>query len=130
VLLNLADAELALGHGEEARSHYAQTLDRLAATERAGGLSAAERMIRAQCLVHLGRVREAVELTQGTLRTSGDDPETLYEASLVYALAGDRASALVNARLALEKGVQPRWFTLPVFGPLRADPELRAMLRG
>jgi tetratricopeptide (TPR) repeat protein len=129
VLLNLADAELALGHGEEARSHYAQTLDRLAATERAGGLSAAERMIRAQCLVHLGRAREAVELTQGTLRTSGDDPETLYEASLVYALAGDRASALVNARLALEKGVQPRWFTLPVFGPLRADPELRAMLR-
>jgi serine/threonine-protein kinase len=129
-LLNLADAELALGHGEEARSHYAQTLDRLAATERAGGLSAAERMARAQCLAHLGRTREAVELTQGTLRASGDDPEVLYQASLVYALAGDRASALVNAKLALEKGVQRRWFTLPVFGPLREDPELRALLRG
>jgi serine/threonine-protein kinase len=129
VLLNLADAELALGHGEEARSHYAQVLDRLAAVERAAGLSTAERMVRAQCLVHLGRTREAVELTQSTLRVSGDDPEVLYDASLVYALAGDRASALVNAKLALEKGVQPRWFTLPLFGPLREDPELRALLR-
>ncbi|HSS79384.1 MAG TPA: protein kinase [Thermoanaerobaculia bacterium] len=128
VLLNLADAELARGHGEEARSLYTQTLDRLAVTERAAGLSAAERMDRAQCLAHLGRTPEAVELTQNTLRTSGDDPETLYKASLVYALAGDRASALVNAHLALRKGVQPRWFTFPAFGSLRNDPELRAML--
>lgn len=82
-------------------------------------------MVRAQCLVHLGRSREAVELTQSTLRASGDDPEVLYAASLVYSQAGDRASALVNAKLALEKGVQPRWFTLPAFGPLRNDPELR-----
>ncbi|MBW8877047.1 MAG: protein kinase [Acidobacteria bacterium] len=128
VLLNLADAELARGHGEEARSLYTQALDRLAATERAASLSPAERMNRAQCLAHLGRSREAVELTQSTLRTSGDDPEVLYNASLVYALVGDRASALVNAKLALEKGVQPRWFTLPAFGPLRNDRELRAML--
>lgn len=127
VLLNLADAELALGHGEKARSFYNQALDRLAATERAAGLSPEERMARAQCLAHLGRTREAVELTQSTLRTRGDDPEVLYDASLVYALAGDRASALVNAQLALKKGVEPRWFILPVF-PLRDDPELRAML--
>jgi serine/threonine-protein kinase len=85
-------------------------------------------MVRAQCLVHLGRTRQAVELTQSTLRASGDDPEVLYDASLIYAQAGDRTSALVNAKLALEKGIQPRWFTLPAFGPLRNDPELRAML--
>ncbi len=130
VLINLADAELALGHGVEARSLYTQVLDRLAATERAGNLSPAELMDRAQCLAHLGRSREAVELTQNTLRASGDDPEILYDASLVYALVGDRASALVNAKLALEKGLQPRWFTLPAFGPLRNDPELQAMLGG
>ena len=129
-LLNLADAELALGHGEEARIFYTQALDRLAATERAAGLTVTERMVRAQCLVHLGRTREAVELTQSVLRASGDDPEVLYEASLVHAVAGDRASALVNAKLALEKGVKPRWFNLPAFGPLRNDPELRAMLGG
>jgi eukaryotic-like serine/threonine-protein kinase len=129
VLLNLADAQLALGHGEEARSLYNQVLDRLAATERAAGLSPSERMDRAQCLAHLDRARDAVELTQSTLRTNGDDPEVLYQASLVYALAGDHASALVNAKLALAKGVEPRWFSLPVF-PLREDPELRAMLAG
>jgi serine/threonine-protein kinase len=128
VLLNLADAELALGHGEEARIFYTQVLDRLAAIERAAGLSVTQRMVRAQCLVHLGRTRQAVELTQSTLRASGDDPEVLYDASLIYAQAGDRTSALVNAKLALEKGIQPRWFTLPAFGPLRNDPELRAML--
>ncbi|PYQ66656.1 MAG: hypothetical protein DMF53_03110, partial [Acidobacteria bacterium] len=94
VLLNLADAELALGHGEESRILYNEVLDRLAATERAGNLSPAELMDRAQCLAHLGRSREAVELTQSTLRASGDDPEILYNASLVYALVGDRASAL------------------------------------
>lgn len=129
VLLNLADAELALGHGKEARIFYTQVLDRLGAIERAAGLSVTERMVRAQCLVHLGRTREAVGLTQGTLRASGDDPEVLYAASLVYSQAGDRTSALVNAKLALEKGVQPRWFTLPAFGPLREDPELRALLQ-
>ena len=85
-------------------------------------------MIRAQCLAHLGRAREAVELTQGTLRQSGDDPEVVYQAALVYALAGDHASALVNAQIALDKGMQPRWFALPAFGAFREDPELRQLL--
>jgi tetratricopeptide (TPR) repeat protein len=85
-------------------------------------------MIRAQCLAHLGRHWEAVELTQQALRESGEDPEILLAASLVYALAGDRASALVNADHALKKGMKPRWFTLPAFGSLRDDPELKALL--
>ena len=86
-------------------------------------------MIRAQCLAHLGHNREAVEVTQQVLRASSDDPEILYAASLVYALAGDRSSALVNADHALKKGTQPRWFTLPAFGSLRDDPELKGLLR-
>jgi len=129
VLLNLADAELALGHETEARSLYRQVLRRLAANETAADLSPSDQMAQAQCLAHLGQVREAVAVTQATLRTSFDDPEILYAASLVYALAGDRASALVNAQSALDKGMQPRWFTLAAFGPLRGDPELRTLLR-
>lgn len=129
VLLNLADAELALGRGEEARALYRRTLARIEEVGTAGGLTAEQRMAKAQCLAHLGQTREAVELTQRVLRDSGDTPEVLYTASLVYALVGDRASALVNAKLALEKGIQPRWFTLAVFGPLRDDPELRSLLR-
>ena len=128
LLLNLADAELALGREGEARGLYGSTLESLARLEAAAPLSPLQRMIRAQCLAHLGRAREAVGVTQQALRESGDDPEILYAASLVYALAGDRSSALVNAELALKKGMRPRWFTLPAFGPLRGDPELRAIL--
>jgi tetratricopeptide (TPR) repeat protein len=128
VLLNLADAELAQGHESAASDLYRRALRRFDEVETAGALSARDRMDKAQCLVHLGRVRDAVELAQQALRESGDDPETFFAASLVYALAGDRASALVNAELALDKGVQPRWFTLPVFGALRNDPELSALL--
>ncbi|MEA2604850.1 MAG: eukaryotic-like serine/threonine-protein kinase [Acidobacteriota bacterium] len=127
--LNLADAELALGHEEEARSLYGQLLAHLETSEAGAGLSPLDRMIKAQCLAHLGRTREAVAVAQRTLRQSFEDPEIVYNASLVYALAGDRASALVNAQIALEKGVQPRWFTLAAFGPLRNDPDLQALLR-
>jgi serine/threonine-protein kinase len=127
--LNLADAELALGRDGEARSLYRQVLERLEANEAAANLSPIDRMIKAQCLAHLGRTREAVELTQRTLQRNPEDPQVVYAASLVYALAGDRASALVNAQIALEKGVQPRWFTLAAFGPFRSDPELQALLR-
>lgn len=128
-MLNLADAELALGRGEEARSLYRQVLERLEANEAAADLPPMDRMAKAQCLAHLGRTREAVELAQKTLQRNPEDPEVVYAASLVYALAGDRASALVNAQIALEKGVQPRWFTLAAFGPFRNDPELQALLR-
>jgi len=129
VLLNLADAELALGHDVEARALYRQVLQHLAANEAAAGLTPADQMAKAQCMAHLEKTREAVTVTQATLRESFADPQIVYAASLVYALVGDRASALVNAQSALEKGVQPRWFTLPAFGPLRDDPELRAILR-
>jgi tetratricopeptide (TPR) repeat protein len=129
VLLNMADAELALGHADEARSLYGRALESLDQAAAAAALSPMQRMVRAQCLAHLGRPRDAVGVTQQALRESGDDPEVLYAASLVYALAGDRASALVNAELALKKGMQPRWFSLPAFGSLRNDPELKALLR-
>ncbi len=129
VLINLADSELALGRTSEARRLYRRTLESLAQAEATAALSPVERMIRAQCLAHLGLAHEAVGVTLRTLRGSGDDSEILYAASLVYALAGDRASALVNAELAVKQGVQPRWFTLPAF-PLRDDPELKALLHG
>src|SRR6185436_3978720 len=129
VLLNLADAELAQGHDREAQDLYRRALLRFDEVEAAGALTAKDGMGKAQCLVHLGRVGDAVELTQRTLRQSDDDSELFYAASLVYALAGDRASFRVNAELALDHGVQPRWFTLPVFGALRNDPELRALLQ-
>ncbi len=129
VLLNLADAEAALGERQEAGRLYSRVLERIGEQESATALSPGDRMIKAQCLARLGRTREAVEVTQRTLQQNPDDPEVLYLASLVYSLAGDRASALVNARLARDKGTQPRWFAIAGFQGLRDEPEFRSLLR-
>lgn len=128
VLLNLADAETALGDRREADRLYGRVLERIGTMEAAATLSPGDRMIKAQCLVHLGRSREAVETVQQTLQQSPDDPEVVYLASLVYSLAGDRESALVDARLARAKGIQPRWFNIAAFQGLRGDPELQRLL--
>ncbi len=129
VLLNLADAEAALGNRQEAERLYSRVLDHLREQESATVLSSGDLMIKAQCLVRLGRSGEAVEITQRTLQQNPDDPEVLYLASLVYSLAGDRASALVNARLAREKGTQPRWFGIAAFQGLRGNPKFQGLLR-
>jgi hypothetical protein len=46
----------------------------------------------------------------------------LAEAALVYCLVGDNKTADKNARAALEKGVQMRWFN--AYTCLREDPDI------
>lgn len=128
VLLNLADAETALDNRPEATRLYEMALEGLERQAAAAALSARDRMIQAQCLARLGSSGEAVEITQRTLQQNPEDPEILYLASVVYALVGDRSSALLNARLARAKGTQPRWFSIAAFDALRDDPELRRLL--
>jgi tetratricopeptide (TPR) repeat protein len=128
--LNLAEAELALGRTREAEAHFRKALRKIEENRTPAGLSAAASMVQAQCLAHLGRTREAVEITQRALRQNPDDPDVLQSAALVYALVGDRASALVTIQSALRQGVQPRWFNLPGFAPLQGDPEFRSLLDG
>ncbi|MFL6231894.1 MAG: protein kinase domain-containing protein [Thermoanaerobaculia bacterium] len=128
--VDLADAELALGRTEDARGHYSQALRHLESNAPAGSPLSADSMTRAQCLAHLGRAAEAVTITQEVLQRWPNDPMVLEQAAQVYATVGDRASALVSVKAALAKGVQPRWFELPAFTALRADPEfLRLMTK-
>ncbi|HBL29700.1 MAG TPA: hypothetical protein DD490_22930, partial [Acidobacteria bacterium] len=129
VLLNLADAELARGRRQSAEALYRQTLSRLAALEARSTLQAADRMAKAQCLAHLGRAVEAAEIAQRTLQQSPDAPDAVYAAALVYALVGDRTSALLNAKAALRLGMSPSWFRISAFDSLRGDPELQGLLR-
>jgi tetratricopeptide (TPR) repeat protein len=88
----------------------------------------AESMLKAQCLARLGRSREAVETAQAALRRNPDDADLLYQSAIVLSLAGDRSSALSNALAALDKGVQPRWFSGSTFAWLRETPEMRPYL--
>jgi tetratricopeptide (TPR) repeat protein len=127
-MVDLAEAELALGHNQDAERHYRQVLRRLEKNRPRGGPSPADAMTEAQCLARLGRSGEAVGITQKALQQSPDNPDIHQAAALVYTLVGDRASALVNIQNALEKGIQPRWFTLPAYGPLSSDPEFRRLV--
>lgn len=128
-LLNLADTEIELGHREEAEALYRDVLARLAESAPEGGLGPLESIQKAQCLARLGHTREAVEIAQDAVRRSPDEPRILLLSAFVHHLAGDRSSALNNAQAALEKGIQPRWFTGSAFRSLREDPELRPLLQ-
>jgi serine/threonine-protein kinase len=127
---NLAEAKLALGQRAEALALFRQVLEQVEAHEAISRLDANDSMLAAQCLAYLGRTREAVEVTLRTLQRYPADTEVLYLAAVVYALVGEPTSALVHAGNALDKGCQPRWFTIPAFDSLRDNPEFRALLAG
>lgn len=121
-LLNLADAKTALGLREEASRLYRRVLEQLRRRGETTALSAIETMNEAQCLARLGAAEEAVALALDTLNQHAEDAEVTYQAALVFALAGEGASARATARRALEMGVQPRWFGIPGFEVLGGAP--------
>jgi len=125
VTLNLADAELALGRLESARALYRQSLATLSARKE---LSALDRCLQAQCMAHLGESRRAVEVALAALQGSPQDAEVTYQAAIVFALAGEEASALALTRKAHGLGMQSRWLSIPAFDRLRPDPAFRALL--
>lgn len=126
VTFNLADAELARGRTEEARVLYRQVLDALAIREKPSSL---DRCLQAQCLVHLGEERRAVETALEALQESPRDAEVTYQSAIVFALAGEDSSALALARKARGLGVQARWLAIPAFAQLRDEPGFQALLK-
>ncbi|HEY3569381.1 MAG TPA: protein kinase [Thermoanaerobaculia bacterium] len=126
-VLNLADATQLSGRGPEAASLYLQAIQ-LAEKDPNAGSDWQLASVRAQSLAHLGKRDEAVAAVQEVLRLAPDNPQAAYEASLVYVLLGDQASALYNAGRALRLGYGPRWFSFPWFAPLQGSPEFRALL--
>ena len=112
-MLNLADAELAVGNRARGYDLYQAILDDHSADGSASAL-----MLEAQCLAHLGDYGAAIEGTLKALTRAPDDAEIAYQAALVHTLVGEFESARVNAGAALERGMDPRWFTLPAFAPM------------
>ncbi|WP_308366690.1 MULTISPECIES: protein kinase [unclassified Microbulbifer] len=110
-MLNLADAEMALGNKKRALELYQKILMIQSGMEG----NAYRQMVDAQCLAHLGKYGAAIEITLSALAKSSGEPEIAFQAALVYALSGDNESALVNARAAIRGGMDRRWFKLPIF---------------
>jgi serine/threonine-protein kinase len=121
--LNLADVEAESGHKPEADALYRQVLKHFEDNPGTAGLQPKDGMIAAQCLARLGERIKAVEMAHEVLQKNSDDGEILSQAALVYCLVGDHESAHKNARAALGKGVQMRWFS--AYKCLREDPDIR-----
>ncbi len=121
-LLNLADCESLVGDHAASREHYRQVLNHVASPGSAAVWQ--EHLARAQALAHLGETKEATQAAKEGLRVAAENPEAFYQAAVVFAATGDRASTLRYGELAIEKGFEPRWFDLPWFDAVR--PELEA----
>jgi transcriptional regulator with AAA-type ATPase domain/tetratricopeptide (TPR) repeat protein len=125
-VLNLADAEALQGRRAEAEALYRRVLDLVARDPAPGFWQTLS--IKAQAQGHLGRAPEAAASIQQAVVAAPDNPELAFEASLVYAVIGDTASALASAKRALDSGYDRRWFSLPWFDPLRKDPSFRKLV--
>lgn len=126
VTLNLADAIELQGRSAEARDLYLKVLELVAADPASSHWQL--QTVRAQALAHLGRGDEAVATIQQVL--SLENSQASWEAAVVFAVAGERTSARVNAERALTQGFSPAWFAFPWFDELRADPAFRERLAG
>ncbi len=119
--LNLADAMILAGRRGEASVLYARVIE-LAEQDPAPGFWQTL-SVKAQALAHLGRAREAAVAVQRATAAAPENPQLAYEAALVYALIGDRSSALASAERAVSGGVDRRSFALPFFDSLRGTPD-------
>jgi serine/threonine-protein kinase len=126
ILLNLADCVAAQGRQSEAAAIYLAVARQFEDSERT--LDWSDRLVLAQCEAQLGNLGPAVAHAQQALQEGADEAEAYYMASLVYCLTGADVPALVNAKEALTRGYNPRWFGLPWFDPLRDDPEFMRLM--
>ncbi len=130
LILNLADTELLVGRLDEAQDHYREVVAHLDRDPHAvGGVVWQGLTVKGQALAHLGEVEAAVLAAQEALDLAPDNPQVAAEVATIYALVGERASALVNLRKALAAGVDARWFGFPWFDDLRNDPRFREILQ-
>ncbi|HEX4496096.1 MAG TPA: protein kinase [Thermoanaerobaculia bacterium] len=126
VVLNLADAEALQGRRAESEALYRHVLELVAQDPAPGFWQTLSIKAQAQC--HLGRAPEAAASIQQAVVAAPDNPEIAFEASLVYTVIGDAASALASAERAVDSGYDRRWFFLPWFDPLRRDPAFRKLI--
>ncbi len=127
-VLSIADCLRMLGRSAEAKRFYGRALT-LAAPLKASDPRMYFGVI-SQCSAHLGNLRQAVQAVQSEIRIAPNEPQTFFDAALVYAVLGDRTTTVVYAERAVHLGLNPRWLQLPYFRTVRADPAFAALING
>jgi tetratricopeptide (TPR) repeat protein len=102
---NLGDAYLCLGRADEARAEYERACalleERLAVKQ-----NDAHRLGRlAVCRAKLGRASEARESVERAIKLEPHNTRIMYQAAVIYALAGDEPAAVEWLGRALESGL-------------------------
>jgi serine/threonine protein kinase/tetratricopeptide (TPR) repeat protein len=123
---NLAAALEAEGELPEAQRIYRALAKELSADPNL--VDDRTRMLHAQCLVRLGRRDEAKRLTDEVLEKVTQDVQVLHQAAQLYALLGERLSALFYIDRARKKGKRREWFMIPEFKSLKKDPDFQRLL--
>lgn len=113
LVLNLADAEQLLGNQEQARILYTDITKR-----QAEGDIAVDPIAAAQAHAQLGEFRAALSLLKSMETEWKGAPPYIFSSALIYSLAGQDLTAIVEVERALESGLPASWFDLPWFDTL------------
>ena len=112
-LLNLADSEKLLGKRGEANRYYQQVIKLLENKD-----DWESQLLKAQAYTHLGYFEQGISALDQARFAVPDNAEVMFNAALIYTLAGESISAVVQTEKALNKGIGTIWFHLPWFDDL------------
>lgn len=123
ILLNVADVEKINGNVQQARKHYQSIINSTEST-----LDYYSLLDRAQALAQTGEFEQAIATLNQAVKTAPDSTEYAFTAALVYSLANEPLSAIVQFREALKSGYPKIWFNLVWFSNLCVIPEFEQTL--
>ena len=129
---NIGDVYAKLGDPELARGWYLRAIESTDRHLAAGGDRISLLGMRALFAAKAGRYEEAISGIEGVLSettSANDQPELLYSAAQIYALAGQRDEMLDYAEQAMQAGYPREEFRrAPEFAAFQDDPEFTRLM--
>ena len=129
---NIGDVYAKLGDPESARTWYLKAIESSDRHLAAGGDRVSLSGMRALFAAKAGRYEEAISGIEGVLSettSANDQPELLYSAAQIYALAGKRDPMLEYAEKAMKSGYPREEFRrAPEFAAFQDDPEFTRLM--
>ncbi len=129
---NIGDVHAKLGDLDSAQVWYLRAIESCDQHLAAGGDRISLSGMRALFAAKAGRHEEAISGIEGVLSltvSAADEPELLYSAAQIYALAGDRETTLDYAERAMRAGYPREEFRrAPEFSEFQDDPDFTRLL--